>query len=98
MGPAAAQARRQTIGVGKKENSMAFLVCYSSTPPEDHTKDRAIYLDRLFYQLIFIHCRLDLSAYTVLRNVYAGCAAIVRIAVARTHAPNLYRCLCGATW
>jgi hypothetical protein len=34
---------------------MAFLVCYSSSPPDDHPSKKAIYLDQRFYELIFAH-------------------------------------------
>jgi hypothetical protein len=48
---------------------MAFLVCYSSFPPADHTRNKAIYLDQNFYELIFAHCRSDSGPYTVLRDI-----------------------------
>lgn len=37
--------------------SMAFLVCYSRFPPDDHTRDKAIYLNQPFYEIIFSRCR-----------------------------------------
>ena len=48
---------------------MAFLVCYSRYPPDDHTRDRAIYLDQRFYESIFEHCRSEGGPYTVLREI-----------------------------
>ena len=32
---------------------MAFLVCYSWSPSDDHAKNKAIYLDQKFYDLIW---------------------------------------------
>lgn len=37
---------------------MAFLVCYSEQLT-DHTKERALYLDQGFYELVFSHCRTN---------------------------------------
>jgi hypothetical protein len=48
---------------------MAFLVCYSKSPPDDHAIDKAIYLDQSFYQLIFTCCRSELGGYPVLREI-----------------------------
>ena len=48
---------------------MAFLVCYSSSPPEDHTQKRAIYLDQQFYELILAHCRSGHGPNGVLREI-----------------------------
>jgi hypothetical protein len=48
---------------------MAYRVCYSSYPPEDHTTDPAIYLDQEFYELIFEHCRGEGSDFTVLKTI-----------------------------
>lgn len=48
---------------------MAFLVCYSWSPPDDHTRHRAIYLDQRFYELIWRNCRADNAPYTVLREI-----------------------------
>ena len=48
---------------------MAFLVCYSSNPPEDHTRDRAIYLDQAFYEMIFGRCRGEESGFDILRAI-----------------------------
>jgi hypothetical protein len=48
---------------------MAFLVCYSWFPPDDHTRHRAIYLDQRFYELIFRRCRSESGPYTVLREI-----------------------------
>jgi len=45
---------------------MAFLVCYSSSGPEDHTRKKAIYLDHRFYEIIFHECLKDRSAYSIL--------------------------------
>ena len=42
---------------------MAFLICYSSSAPEDHTRKKAIYLDQRFYEIIFHECLKDRSAY-----------------------------------
>ena len=48
---------------------MAFLVCYSWSPPDDHTQHRAIYLDQRFYQLIYVNCGSEFGPYTVLREI-----------------------------
>ena len=48
---------------------MAFLVCYSRTPPHDHTKDKAIYLNQEFYEIIFAECRRDKSDYNILSDI-----------------------------
>jgi hypothetical protein len=48
---------------------MAFLVCYSSSAPEDHTRKKAIYLDQRFYEIIFNECLKDRSAYANLSVV-----------------------------
>ena len=38
---------------------MAFVVCYSWSPPDDHTRHGAIYLDQRFYELIYDRCRSE---------------------------------------
>lgn len=48
---------------------MAFLVCYSWHPPDDHTRNMAIYLNQKFYELIFEHCRFENDTYAVLRDI-----------------------------
>lgn len=48
---------------------MAFLVCYSRRPPEDHTRHQAIYLDQKFYELIFSCCRDERGPYEILREI-----------------------------
>ena len=48
---------------------MAFLVCYSSSAPEDHTRKKAIYLDQRFYEIIFQECLKDRSAFANLSVV-----------------------------
>lgn len=48
---------------------MAFLVCYSSSAPKDHCRQKAIYLDQNFYELIFRHCMKTRSNYAVLSVV-----------------------------
>jgi hypothetical protein len=48
---------------------MAFLVSYSQTPPYDHTRNRAIYLDQRFYELIYGNCRSDSGPFRVLREL-----------------------------
>ena len=48
---------------------MAFVVCYSWTPPDDQTRHGAIYLDQQFYQLIYGRCRSEVVPYTVLREI-----------------------------
>ena len=47
---------------------MAFLVCYSSSL-DDHARDKAVYLDQAFYELIFAHCASDRGDYAVLREI-----------------------------
>ena len=48
---------------------MAFLVCYSLSPPEDHTNEKAICLDQKLYELIFAHCRAEDSGYHLLGRI-----------------------------
>jgi hypothetical protein len=48
---------------------MAFVVCYSWSPPDDHTRHRAIYLDQQFYELIYGRCRSEGDRYSVLREI-----------------------------
>lgn len=48
---------------------MAFLVCYSSSAPDDHTWKKAIYLDQRFYEIIFHECLKDRSGYAILSLV-----------------------------
>ena len=48
---------------------MAFLVCYSRNPPFDHCKNKAIYLDRAFYELIWSVCRVSQPPYSVLGKI-----------------------------
>jgi hypothetical protein len=47
---------------------MAFLVCYSGSL-DDHTRNRAVYLDQTFYELIFALCREERGGYSVLREI-----------------------------
>jgi hypothetical protein len=35
---------------------VGFLVCYSRSAPTDHGRQKAIYLDQKFYELIFREC------------------------------------------
>lgn len=42
---------------------MAFLVCYSRSAPDDHIRQKAIYLDQKFYELIFRQCMRKRSYY-----------------------------------
>jgi hypothetical protein len=44
---------------------MAFLVCYSASPPDDHAKKKAAYLDQRFYELLFAHR----DRYVILRDI-----------------------------
>jgi hypothetical protein len=48
---------------------VAFVVCYSWSPPNDHTRYGAIYLDQRFYELIYGNCRSETGPYTVLREI-----------------------------
>ena len=48
---------------------MAFLVCYSRSAPDDHTRQKAIYLDQKFYEMVFEHCLAERSLYAVLSVV-----------------------------
>ena len=48
---------------------MAFMVCYSWSPPDDHTRHGAIYLNQQFYELIFENCRSEHGPYVVLREI-----------------------------
>jgi hypothetical protein len=45
------------------------MVCYSWTPPDDHTRQGAIYLSQQFYELIFKNCRSERGPYLVLREI-----------------------------
>jgi hypothetical protein len=49
--------------------AVALLVCYSRYPPDDHARDKAIYLDQRFYELIYKGCRSELGPYAVLREI-----------------------------
>jgi hypothetical protein len=51
---------------------MAFLVSYSRSAPDDHTRQKAIYLDQSFYELIFHHCMRK-------RSYYANLSAIASL-------------------
>lgn len=42
---------------------MAFLVCYSTSSPQDHCQETAICLDQKFYELIFRECLKARSYY-----------------------------------
>lgn len=42
---------------------MAFLVCYSRSPPDDHARQKAIYLEQSFYEVVFTQCLEDRSHY-----------------------------------
>ena len=48
---------------------MAFMVCYSWHPPDDHTRHGAIYLNQQFYEQIFTGCRSEHGPYVVLREI-----------------------------
>jgi hypothetical protein len=48
---------------------VAFVVCYSRSPPDDHTRHRAIYLNQQFYEVIFGECRSPDGPYGVLREI-----------------------------
>jgi hypothetical protein len=48
---------------------LAFCVCYSWSPPNDHTRHGAIYLDQRFYELIYRQCRSQSGPYTLLREI-----------------------------
>jgi hypothetical protein len=48
---------------------MAFLVCYSRSAPGDHARQKAIYLDLKFYEMIFRHCIAERSFYAILGAV-----------------------------
>jgi hypothetical protein len=50
-------------------NAMAFFVCYSWSPPDDHTRHPAVYLDQQFYELIYGRCRPEGGPYSVLREI-----------------------------
>jgi hypothetical protein len=50
---------------------MAFLVCYSYSPPADHTRNKAIYIDQQFYELIFRHCRSIGGQFPILGEIAA---------------------------
>ena len=59
---------------------MAFLVRFSTLPPDDNSLTRAIYLDQQFYESIFAHCRNEAGPYQILR----------RIALLRYKSPSLF--------
>jgi hypothetical protein len=48
---------------------MAFLVCYSKLLSDHHPNNKAVYLDQLFYELIFNYCRSEQSDYPILREI-----------------------------
>ena len=48
---------------------LAFVVCYSWSPPDDHTRHGAIYLDQQFYEFIWHNCRSESRPYSVLREI-----------------------------
>jgi hypothetical protein len=48
---------------------VAFKVCYSWSPPDDHTRHGAIYLNQKFYEVIFKNCRSEHGPYLVLRDI-----------------------------
>ena len=48
---------------------MAFLVCYSISPPDDHARQKAIYLNQLFYEIIYSCCRADGCCYVMLSEL-----------------------------
>lgn len=48
---------------------MAFLVCYSRSAPDDHVRQKAIYLDQKFYEMIFRQCTIKRSYYANLSVV-----------------------------
>jgi len=48
---------------------VAFLVCYSRNPPDDHCEHKAIYLDQRFYELIFEICRSANDSYPILHDI-----------------------------
>lgn len=50
-------------------HTLAFLVCYSKSAPDDHTRQDAIYLDQKFYEIIFQHCITKRSCYAILSVV-----------------------------
>jgi hypothetical protein len=45
------------------------MVCYSWSPPDDHTRHGAIYLDQQFYELIHGRCHSEDGPYTVLLEI-----------------------------
>lgn len=51
---------------------MALLVCYSRSAPDDHTREKAIYLDQKFYELIFRQCMK-------MRSFYANLSVIASL-------------------
>ena len=44
---------------------MAFLVCYSVSPPSDHAEKQAAYLDQRFYELLFV----NRDRFVILRDI-----------------------------
>jgi hypothetical protein len=71
-------ARRRTIvcsarclinGSAQEAFAVAFVVCYSWSPPDDHIRHGAIYVNQQFYELIFKHCRSEGGPYVVLREI-----------------------------
>jgi hypothetical protein len=49
--------------------AVAFVVCYSWCPPDDHMRHSAICLNQRFYELIFNQCRSADGLYVVLRDM-----------------------------
>src|SRR5262249_53177096 len=64
-----AQPRTPSSGSASGGVAVAFVVCYSWSPPDDHTRHGAIYLNQQFYELIFSTCRSEHSPYLVLREI-----------------------------
>ena len=50
---------------------MAFLVCYSESPPNDDWKNKAIYLNQAFYATIYKRCRRNATQYPLLAQIAA---------------------------
>ncbi len=70
---------------------MAFLVCFSWSPPDDHAQHRAIYLDQTFYESIWRECRVDDDPYTVLREIALLQYKSPTLVVAADRLPQLER-------
>ena len=68
---------------------MAYLVCYSQNPPDDHTQKTALYLDQKFYAMIFVSCRTATEVYPILSKVASMRYKSPTLTVENSYLPTL---------